>query len=107
VVGLTTAAVLIAFFAGAIAWLHRRRTAVACRCFGTSTRPMGTAEIVRNVVLSVVALAAASAAAAGPRSDPSGAAVLLAALFGGGLALLAIRFDEVFRLFQTRDVTGS
>jgi hypothetical protein len=95
VAGLMLAGVVLAGFAGAIGLLRYRRVPVTCRCFGASAGPMGAAEIIRNTVLSGAALTA-SRFAGGLPGLPD---VMLAALFGTALALLAIRSDEVFRLF--------
>ncbi|MEO3748741.1 MauE/DoxX family redox-associated membrane protein [Plantactinospora sp. B5E13] len=102
VAGLTLAAVTIAGFAGSIAWLSRRGVSVPCRCFGVSTRPMGRAEVIRNVLLSLLAGAAAVAAPAARQPELAQPETLLAALFGGAVALFVIRLDDVLELFAPR-----
>jgi hypothetical protein len=97
--GLALAAGMTACFAAAIGWIRRRGVLVPCRCFGRATAPMGPVEIVRNVVLTAMGATAAIGAQLGPFPSPSPAVVAQAALLGGGIAMGAVRLDDVVRLF--------
>jgi hypothetical protein len=97
--GLALAAALLLFFAAAIAWVGHHGVTVPCRCFGNSARPMGRAQILRNVALA----GAAAAAAAGPVQPdrPLAAAdATLAVLLGATTALVVTRLDDIAELFS-------
>jgi methylamine utilization protein MauE len=66
VLGLSLAAGLLFVFTIALTGALRRGSRTACRCFGASSRPIGPVQIVRNLLLAVVAVSGAVAAAAGP-----------------------------------------
>lgn len=99
VAGLSLAAVLLAFFAAAAAFLVRRGVAVPCRCFGAGRAPLGVADVVRNTLLTAVATAAAVITVLAPRPVPPVPAIVMAALVGGALGLVVTRLDDVWRLF--------
>jgi len=102
--GLAIAAVLLAAFTVAIAGAVRRGVTAPCRCFGSSARPLGVAQAVRNGVLAVLATGGAAGAVAVPDvlagAHPAGVAI--AALGALVLAVLTISFDDVADL-----LTGS
>ncbi|MFE3202455.1 MauE/DoxX family redox-associated membrane protein [Embleya sp. NPDC059237] len=94
---LVAGALLAAFTAGIAAALRRGNTA-PCRCFGAGTSPLGTAHIVRNVVLCAVAGAAVPAVPAVPAGRPGGVAV---AVFAGLCAgVVVTRLDHLLDLFR-------
>jgi hypothetical protein len=101
--GLILAAMTMAFFAGSAAILVRRGIAVPCHCFGTpaTRRPMGTVEIVRNTLLTVIATAAAAIVILEPPPVPPISTSILAALLGGAVGLVVTRFDDL-RLLLAR-----
>lgn len=95
--GLAAAAVVLTGFAAAIAVLVRRGHRVPCRCLGTTgSRPMGTAEVLRNLVLAAAAVAALASGPGAPASPTDPAA---AVLLGVTSALLVVRLDDVLALF--------
>ena len=98
--GLAAAGCVVAFFAGATGWLIRRGITVPCQCFGTSTKPMGAAELVRNLLLTAVSWSAALALFLGARPAPSASDGLPAAVLGVALALVVVRLDDVVELFR-------
>jgi uncharacterized membrane protein YphA (DoxX/SURF4 family) len=97
VVGFAIAAVLLGAFAVGIAAAVRRGAAVPCRCFGSSSSPLGRRHIIRNIVLASFSIAgAAGVTLTGPVS-PTGALVAVAAglLLGGFVVVL----DDIVGLF--------
>ncbi|MEU4247996.1 MauE/DoxX family redox-associated membrane protein [Amycolatopsis sp. NPDC026612] len=95
--GLAAAAVVLTGFAAAIVVLVRRGHRVPCRCLGTTgTRPMGTAEVLRNLVL---AAASVAAVASGPGAPAAPADAVAAVFLGVTSALLIVRLDDVLALF--------
>lgn len=99
--GLALAAVTMAFFAGAAAYIVRRGIAVPCRCFGAAvaTPPMGRVEIARNLLLTLVATWAAAVAVLDPQPASPAPAIILALLLGGALGLVITHLDDLRRLF--------
>ncbi|WP_370417583.1 MauE/DoxX family redox-associated membrane protein [Streptomyces sp. QH1-20] len=105
VAGFAVAAGLLVAFAAGIALSTRRGARTPCRCFGVSASPLGPRHIVRNLVLTALAVIGAAATlldsgAAGP-AGPGGAVV---AVSGGLLlgALVAV-LDDVLDLFRPVD----
>ncbi|MEN3308412.1 MAG: hypothetical protein V7603_4614 [Micromonosporaceae bacterium] len=98
--GLVLAGCVLAFFAGAVGWIVRRGVSVACRCFGESSKPMGTTEVIRNALLSLAAWSAALAALLGAAPLPPAADAAPALLLGTGLALVVVRLDDIVQLFS-------
>ncbi|MEU8247383.1 MauE/DoxX family redox-associated membrane protein [Nonomuraea sp. NPDC048916] len=93
--GLAAAALLLAVLTAGVAVVLLRRTARPCRCFGASSVPLSGRHLVRNVLLTVAALAGL-ASPEGPL-PPVGA---LAAVLGGALAgLLVVVMDDILALF--------
>jgi hypothetical protein len=90
-IGLLLTAVTMTGFAIVIARLHRRGVRVACRCLGVTTRPMGYAEVVRNLILA----AAGCAAAARPPATGSAWVAAQAAVVGVALAAVTVRWTDL------------
>ncbi len=96
--GLGLAAVLLTGFTLAIAAAIHRDVRAACRCFGASTTPLGTAHLIRNGILLLVS---STGLAVGPgeldRTDPAGLVLTV------GVATIAVvvvaRLDDLVALF--------
>ncbi|MEU9086085.1 MauE/DoxX family redox-associated membrane protein [Streptomyces sp. NPDC048357] len=96
--GLLLATLLLAAFTFGIARTLRRRSPVACNCFGPSATPVGRRHVVRNVLLAAAALGCLLAPAAG---GPAGAGhVLVAAVAGLVTGLVTTALDEIVALFR-------
>jgi hypothetical protein len=87
--GLVLAAAVLAVLAGGVAAVARTGVNTSCRCFGTSSVPLGRRHAARNAVL--CAAAAVGAAGIGSRATrPAGVALSL------GLAVVAAMFVVFF-----------
>ncbi|MFB7178220.1 MauE/DoxX family redox-associated membrane protein [Streptomyces sp. NPDC056257] len=96
--GLLLATLLLAAFTFGIVRTLRRRSPVACNCFGLSTTLVGARHAVRNVLLAAAALGCLAAPAAG---GPAGAGhLLVAALAGLVTGLVTTALDEIVALFR-------
>ncbi len=98
--GLALAAALLVTFTVAIAGTIRRRRAVTCQCFGTSTTPVGPAHLIRNGVLLVCAIAGlltGLAADPGPVVPEILAAAALTGLVAAAVVVLTDQIAELFR----------
>ncbi|WP_283135286.1 MauE/DoxX family redox-associated membrane protein [Rhizohabitans arisaemae] len=96
--GFVLAGLLLAAFTVAIAGVLRRGARTPCRCFGTSTTPLGARHVVRNLcLLTVAAVGVTGSWAAVSAPHPVGVAAAL--LAGGALALLAMSIDDIAELF--------
>jgi hypothetical protein len=95
--GLATAAAVLVGFGMSMALIARRGPSVPCRCFGSSTRPMGATQIARNLALAAIA---AAAAALGASCVTHPADTVLAVLSGAAAAALIIRLDDILELFS-------
>lgn len=96
--GLVAALVLDLVFITAITAALRRGVHEPCRCFGATTRGLGTADVVRDVALAVVAALGLIAGLSGSAArQPAG--WLVAAAVGAVGALLVIRLDDIVDLF--------
>ncbi|MEU7133662.1 MauE/DoxX family redox-associated membrane protein [Streptomyces sp. NPDC046261] len=104
-VGFVVAAGLLLAFAGAVAVVAARGTRTSCRCFGTSSVPLGPRHVVRNVLLAAVAAAGAAATRATGHTRPAG--LVLAALAGLLLGGLVAVLDDILGLFQSLDTPGA
>jgi hypothetical protein len=96
---LAVACVLTVTLTAGVAVVMRRGTQARCACFGArSTRPLGGAHLLRNLVLLAVL-------AAGLASSPLGhghlgpADTIVAAAAGAVAALLFIRWEDLAELF--------
>jgi hypothetical protein len=97
--GLAWAAATFAIFAASIAWIAHLGVSVPCRCFGTSARPLGLSQIVRDIALALVAAWAAVSAYLEPQPVPPAPGVAAALLLGAAATVLVIRLDDVVELF--------
>ncbi|MFJ1805758.1 MULTISPECIES: MauE/DoxX family redox-associated membrane protein [unclassified Streptomyces] len=95
--GQLLAAGLLAAFTVGILRTVRRRSPVTCPCFGVSSTPLGGRHIVRNALLTGVALSSLLVPASGPASAGK---ALVAALVGLVMGLVTAVLDEIFALFQ-------
>ncbi|GIH95209.1 MauE/DoxX family redox-associated membrane protein [Planobispora siamensis] len=98
--GFATALVLLSVFTAAIAMAVRSRRRVACNCFGTSSAPVGPAQLVRNGVLLTAGLIGMVLTVTVTNPAPEGAGFVTAAvagLAGAGLVLLTEDIAELFR----------
>jgi len=91
------AVLLLVAFSGGIAVTLRRRTRVACRCFGAAGAPLGRRHLLRNGLLITAALVGVAVGGAGGGVAPAGVAV--AGVAGVVLGLLFVRFDDIVELF--------
>lgn len=99
-VGYALALALIAAFTVALYAVVRSGRRVACRCFGASTGPVGTAHLVRNAAILVV-IGVGGATAALADGAAIGAPARLAALAFGALGGAAIaRWDDLVYLVR-------
>ncbi|MEU4211793.1 MauE/DoxX family redox-associated membrane protein [Streptomyces sp. NPDC026206] len=103
--GFVVAAGLLVAFAGAVAVVAGRGTHTSCRCFGTSSVPLGIRHVVRNMLLAAVA--AAGAATTRATGQVSTAGLVLAALAGLLLGGLVAVLDDILGLFQSLDTTSA
>jgi hypothetical protein len=94
------AMVLLPVFGFAIAAALWRGVRTSCRCFGSSSVPLGAGHLIRNALLFGVA---ATGLVIGPRgighADPGGLVVAVAA--AAVLTLLVVRLDDVIALFTS------
>ncbi|MEU7826716.1 MauE/DoxX family redox-associated membrane protein [Catellatospora sp. NPDC049133] len=102
--GLTVAAVLLLAFGGAIVLAVRRGVRTSCRCFGSSTKPLGWLHALRSGVLAALAVTGAVLAGSVTAANiitglhPAGMAITL--LAAGVFAALMIMFDDLVGLFE-------
>ncbi|MFE6836496.1 MauE/DoxX family redox-associated membrane protein [Streptomyces sp. NPDC057705] len=96
--GLLLAALLLAAFTFGIARTLRRRSPVACNCFGLSATPVGARHVVRNLLLAAVAVGCLLAPAARGPAGPGH--VLVAVLAGLAAGLVTTALDEITALFR-------
>jgi hypothetical protein len=98
--GFAVATALLIAFTGAIGLALRRGERTPCRCFGSSSRqPLGSAQVVRNLVLlSVCAFGLVGGQLPAPPPHPAG--VLLAVGAGALAATVVVVLDDVVALFR-------
>lgn len=96
--GFTLAAGLLGCFTVAVALVIRRGDVVPCRCFGPSRTPIGTPQLVRDLVLVAVSLIGLAASLLDGPFDP----VLgtLAGVLGAVLGLLITRWEDLAALVR-------
>lgn len=97
--GLLLAVAVLGAFTYALVRVVRRNRVVTCRCFGSSAAPVGWPQVLRNVVLILVAVTGLVAGLDGwSPVDVGGAAVTA---FGAvACVLLLARLDELIELFR-------
>ena len=95
--GLLLAVGVLGVFTYALVRVLRRNRVVTCRCFGSSTTPVGVPQVVRNVLLMLTAVTGL-VAGSGSIVDVGGVAVTaFAAVI---CVLLLARLDELVDLFR-------
>jgi hypothetical protein len=96
---LAGAAALAGVLAGGVSRVVRQQTDARCACFGSrAARPLGREHVLRNTALLAVMLGGL----AGTRFMPGRAAiggVIVALATGAVVALLFIRWDDIFEVF--------
>jgi len=105
--GLVAALAVLTVLAGGIALTLHRGIRASCRCFGGTAERLGPPQLLRNVVLAMVAAAGvvlSTAASARAGQHPAGVVIALAAGAIGGL--LAVRVDDLVELFGPRRWTA-
>jgi hypothetical protein len=97
---LAAAVVLTSVLAAGVGVVVGRGTQASCACFGAaSARPLGAAQLVRNLsMLAVIAGGLISDGLAHGRHTPAAAAIGVAA--GAVIALILIRLDDLVDLFM-------
>lgn len=97
--GLLLAIGVLSVFTYALVRVLRRGRVVTCRCFGSSTTPVGVTQVVRNMVLILTAVAGLVTGSGGmPHVDVGAVAVTaFAALI---CVLLLARLDDLVELFR-------
>lgn len=97
-VGFVAGGLLLAAFTGAIAVTLRRGPSATCRCFGAGKTRLGTAHVVRNLLLVAVCVTGAVAATmtAGLPSNAPGLGLTLTAAVVG--VVFVVHFDEIAAL---------
>ncbi|HEY9410410.1 MAG TPA: MauE/DoxX family redox-associated membrane protein [Jiangellaceae bacterium] len=100
VLGFLLALVLLAGFTAAVLLALRRGERAPCRCFGTSTHPLGAAQVVRNAILLAAAALGGIGAVSSPAEviEPGGVAIAL--LAAGLVALPVLLADDIADLFR-------
>ena len=102
------ALLLLTLFTGVLLAQFRKRERPACPCFGFSrSRPVGRAEVVRNLALALLAgaVVVAGSGASGPDVG-SWLAALPRVRIAGALVLLAA-FGTIFRMAKRRQRAGT
>ncbi|MBT2369921.1 methylamine utilization protein MauE [Streptomyces sp. ISL-10] len=98
--GLGLAVVLLLAFTTAIALAMRRGSGTSCRCFGTSSAPLGVQHVVRNLLLAALAVAGL----VGALTHRLSAVEYLPAVTAGGVgvvvAILCVFLDDIIDLFS-------
>jgi hypothetical protein len=84
----------------------RRGERAPCRCFGTSTTPLGPVHLVRNGAVAAAALTGLVLAALTPPAPVHPAGAGLAILVGFVLAALVVRMDDLASLFAPMPTGG-
>jgi hypothetical protein len=98
-VGLLAATSLLGVFTAAILRSLRRGMRAPCRCFGSTKAPLGASHVVRNTLLTTVAITGAVGMVTGPPTELHPAGVVMALAVGLVLAGLIIAFDDLVGLF--------
>jgi hypothetical protein len=91
--GLALGAALLIAFTVAIGSVLRRGAPVSCRCFGSSTQPLGRRHLMRNALLLLVAAAGVTGTAPAVGWNPG--ALLVAGFMAVIVAALVISYDDL------------
>jgi hypothetical protein len=94
--GIALAGALLAAFTAAIGTALKRGRRVPCRCFGSSSTPIGPSHLVRNAILLISTLAGGLALDAQP---PQAAGLIVAIAAGLVGAILIVAMDDIAFLF--------
>ncbi|MCC3769324.1 MauE/DoxX family redox-associated membrane protein [Streptomyces sp. UNOC14_S4] len=98
VLGFVVAGGLLAVFATGILLSLRQGVRAACRCFGVTASPLGVRHVVRNLVLTALAITGAVAVPTAGGTTAGGAAVaVIGGLLAGGLVAA---LDDILDLFR-------
>ncbi|MBP2401047.1 MauE/DoxX family redox-associated membrane protein [Streptomyces syringium] len=101
VAGFAVAAGLLTVFAAGIALSTRRGARTPCRCFGVTASPLGPRHIVRNLVLTALAvIGAATVLGSGPARPAETGGAVVAVSAGLLLGALVAVLDDVLDLFR-------
>ncbi|QFY12055.1 methylamine utilization protein MauE [Nonomuraea phyllanthi] len=103
--GLGIGAALLIVFSLVIASALRRGTSTSCRCFGTSTRPLGARHLVRNAILLVIAGAGLAGTVLTGHTGSAGfdtAALIVSGFAAVVVAALVIAYDDLVALVLPR-----
>jgi hypothetical protein len=100
--GFAVAVGLLAAFTAATLIALGRGARPPCRCFGRSEVPLGIRHVVRNCLLAAVAGVGLVAALQRGHSAVDPAGVVVAAVAGVVLAVVAVAFDDLVELFAPR-----
>ncbi|MFI6921061.1 MauE/DoxX family redox-associated membrane protein [Nonomuraea spiralis] len=99
VLGFALAAALLGCFTVATALVVRRGAAVPCRCFGgASETPMGWTHVIRDLVLTALAVLGLAASTSFGIADVGMA--LIAGVAGAALGLVITRTDDLASLLR-------
>lgn len=101
-VGFAGALGLLVAFSAVILAAMRRGIRAPCRCFGTSSSPLGGRHVLRNIVLEVAAAVGLAGVVAGTPATLQLGGVAVAGAVGVVLAVLVVVSDEVVELFAPR-----
>ena len=96
-IGAGLAILVLVAFCLVIATTMVRRSQVSCRCFGSSSTPLGPAHLVRNTLLIIAAAIAATRTVTVPTNFVELGLNLSAAVV---LSCVLMRFDELVSLFR-------
>jgi len=99
-VGLVLAVGVLGAFTYILVRALRRNRVVTCRCFGSSTVPVGVPQVARNVFLVLVAVSGLVAAGLGGTPHVEWGGVTVTALAASICVLLLARLDELVDLFR-------
>ena len=98
--GFGLAVVLLTGFTVAVLTALRRGERAPCHCFGATSEPVGRGQVVRNVLLGIVALLGmAVGPIAGAAPDLAGA--MAAVVTGGVIAVLVAAAEDIADLFRS------
>jgi Methylamine utilisation protein MauE len=101
-VGFVLASGLLVLFIGTTTRTVRRGDQVVCRCFGTTSAPLGPVHLWRDSVL--LAGAAVGLATEGLAGTPTATGLVAAGCAAGFCVILLVRLDDAVALFTGRGV---
>ncbi|MFG1711057.1 MauE/DoxX family redox-associated membrane protein [Nonomuraea sp. M3C6] len=96
-IGLILSGTMLSAFSVAITLSLRKGIKASCRCFGASSRRLGRAHLVRNLILIGVAAIGAVTAISQSLADTPG--YVLSAIMGAMIGLVFTMLDDVLDLF--------